>query len=85
MSENKTYQDEIVENYEQLREERGWSPATMGDHLEPLDPALAAEYRSRYVTEKARKSADPEKAAEESKAMPPKKRSAPRKSTAAKK
>lgn len=50
MAENKTYQDEIVQNYEQLRAQRDWTPELMGDHLEPIDPALAAEYRSRYVS-----------------------------------
>lgn len=52
MAEN-TYQDQLIENYDELREQRGWSAEQMAEHLEPLDASLAAEYRSRHVTEKA--------------------------------
>lgn len=62
MSENNTYQDELVANYEQLRIEREWTPKQMAEHLEPLDASLAAEYRKQHVerasTPKGRKSGD---------------------------
>lgn len=81
MAENKTYQDELVEGYDQIREQRGWSPAMMGDHLEPIDPALAAEYRSRYVTAKAAPKDRTPETPDAPKA--PKGRKAPAKKTAA--
>jgi hypothetical protein len=37
----------LVSNYEQLRNERGWTAEQMASHLDPIDPALAALMREQ--------------------------------------
>jgi hypothetical protein len=78
------YQDELLANYEALREQRSWSPAQMADHLEPIDPSLASAYREAYPSK--REAAAARKDAADSAKDAPKNRTAPAKpSTAAKK
>lgn len=45
-----TYNDELLENYDSLRKDRDWSVAAMADSIETQDPALAAQYRERFVS-----------------------------------
>lgn len=75
--------DPLIENYDELRNSRGWSWDQMADEVERVDPALAAELRKQDAG-KARKAADANEP--EADKAPPKKRTAPAKpSTAAKK
>lgn len=44
-----TYHDDLLENYESLREDRDWSRELMAETIEQQDPALAAKYRQRFA------------------------------------
>jgi hypothetical protein len=48
-----TYQSELVKNYDELRASRDWSQAQMAEHLDNLDPALAAQYREAFGSGKS--------------------------------
>lgn len=84
-----TYQGDLLENYDALREQRGWSSAQMVAHLEPIDPSLSAAYAEAYPSKReaaAARKDDAEGNAPAKKAAAPKKRTAPAKpSTTAKK
>lgn len=83
-----TYQDDLIANYDELREQRGWSAAQMAEHLDPLDASLAAAYREAHPGKREAAAArrDDAEGAPAKKIAAPKKRTAPAKpSTTAKK
>lgn len=47
------HEDSIVANFAQLAKERGWSLAQMADHLEPMNPSLAADVRAKHTPERS--------------------------------
>jgi len=49
--------DELRENYEQLRESRGWSWETLAENVEPQNKALSGYFRSRAEADKPKRAA----------------------------
>lgn len=49
------FDKELLENYDELRQSRGWSWEQMAGDLESRDASLAAELRKRHVEEKPAK------------------------------
>lgn len=45
------YQDELLANYDELRQSRDWDWATMAKSVNNNDPALAAVMRERAAAE----------------------------------
>lgn len=46
-----SFDPDLIQNYQDLAESRGWSVEQMADHLETADASLAAELR-RQVAER---------------------------------